>query len=603
MVPPARSDSNAVSTVARPKPLVVREVEPAATQQHADGHWFVDFGRAAFGTVRLDLECSSTNATTITVELGEKLSTPDAIDTNPPGCVRYRRVDARVRPGRQTLQVQIPPDERNTGSEAILMPAELFEVVPFRYAAVTAASGDIVLHGATQLAVEYPFDDSTASFACSDERLNRVWELCKYSIRATSFLGVYVDGDRERIPYEADAYINQLGHYCVDSEYELARHTFEYLIEHPTWPTEWALHFVPMAWADYQYTGRIDLLERYYDQLRHKMLLPLAREDGLISTQTGLLTPELLQSLRLDTMKDIVDWPPANFAEGVPGERDGYEMLPINTVVNAFHCWNLGLYAAIAALLGCEDDHRSFATRQKDVATSFDRTFFDHARGVYVDGEGSSHASLHANMFPMAFGFVPPEHEATVADFVRSRGMACSVYGAQFLLEALYQVGDAEHALALMTADHDRGWLNMLKAGSTISLEAWDHKYKSNLDWNHAWGAAPANIIPRYLVGVRPAGPGFVSVLIAPQPASLEWVKAKVPTPLGPVTVASEQPRDAGLRQLAVDVPDGSHTRIDLSGMLPPEAAVRIDGEDTTVAALSGVTLPGGAHRVERPAG
>jgi hypothetical protein len=32
---------------------------------------------------------------------------------------------------------------------------------------------------------------------------------------------IYVDGDRERIPYEADAYINMLSHYAVDSEYSI----------------------------------------------------------------------------------------------------------------------------------------------------------------------------------------------------------------------------------------------------------------------------------------------------------------------------------------------------------------------------------------------
>jgi alpha-L-rhamnosidase len=46
------------------------------------------------------------------------------------------------------------------------------------------------------------------------ELLNRIWELCRYSIKATTFAGVYVDGDRERIPYEADAYLNQLSHYA-----------------------------------------------------------------------------------------------------------------------------------------------------------------------------------------------------------------------------------------------------------------------------------------------------------------------------------------------------------------------------------------------------
>lgn len=27
-------------------------------------------------------------------------------------------------------------------------------------------------------------------------------------------------------------------------------------------------------------------------------------------------------------------------------------------------------------------------------------------------------------------------------------------------------------------------------------------KYENNLDWNHALGAVPANILPRYLMGI-----------------------------------------------------------------------------------------------------
>ena len=29
----------------------------------------------------------------------------------------------------------------------------------------------------------------------------------------------------------------------------------------------------------------------------------------------------------------------------------------------------------------------------------------------------------------------------------------------------------------------------MIRVGSTITLEAWDNKFKPNQDWNHAWGA------------------------------------------------------------------------------------------------------------------
>ena len=157
--------------------------------------------------------------------------------------------------------------------------------------------------------------------------------------------------------------------------------------------------------------------------------------------------------------------------------------------------------------------------------------------------EGSHHASLHSNMFMLAFDLVPENRRQSVVSFCRSRGMACSVYGAQVLLEALYRVGEAQYALELLTAQHDRSWWNMIQAGSTITWEAWDHRYKNNLDWNHAWGAAPANIIPRYLLGLRPLAPGFRKVLIQPQPGSLERASGTMPTIHGPLHVSLENHR------------------------------------------------------------
>ena len=99
-------------------------------------------------------------------------------------------------------------------------------------------------------------------------------------------------------------------------------------------------------------------------------------------------------------------------------------------------------------------------------------------------------------MFPLAFGLVPEKHRQSVVDFIRSRGMACSVYGSQFLLDGIYDAHDAEYGLKLLTSTAERSWYNMIRVGSTITLEAWDNKYKPNQDWNHAWGAAPANLIP-----------------------------------------------------------------------------------------------------------
>ena len=576
--------------LARPRPLVVEEQGPVETRQGGSGRWFFDFGKAAFGTVRVNITAEREGPAV--VHLGEKLDGQGAIDRHPPGSVRYRAIPLELREGEQVLQVAIPPDARNTGKVAIPMPASLFEVLPFRYAELDVPDGHTVLSCAmTRLAVSYPFNEAASGFSCDDERLNRVWDLCRYSIKATSFCGVYVDGDRERIPYEADAYINQLCHYGVDAEYEMARRSLEHLLFHPSWPTEWALHCLPMAWADWQYTGRTDLLAAYYDVLRTKALLPLARGDGLISTETGMVTPALVSALFLPPspapLRDLVDWPPGSFTQGGNGERDLYDMVPVKTVVNAFHAWNLELLAEIAATLGRPDDAEFFRHRWRQVVASLNAICFRADLGRYVDGEGSDHASLHANMIPAALGLVPAGREAGVLAFIKSRGMACSVYGAQYLLEACYRLGDADHALDLMTAESDRGWLNMLRAGSTVTLEAWDHRYKNNLDWNHAWGAAPANIIPRFIAGVRPATPGFGDVLIAPRPGRLQWVDAKVPTPHGPVQVWIGPSVD-GWRRLRIGTPVPA--RLDLAGFGVPALSASRREE---------ILLARGRHEVE----
>jgi hypothetical protein len=297
-----------------------------------------------------------------------------------------------------------------------------------------------------------------------------------------------------------------------------------------------------MAWADYLYTGDADSIRHFYDDLKAKTLISLGREDGLISVNTGLVTDEVLESIHFrGKLRDLVDWPHGGILglkEGGYGETDGFVFKPMNAVVNAYHYRSLVLMSKMAGAVGRQQDAAHFSEAAARVKASFNRVFLDKQKRVYVDGEGTDHSSLHANMFALAFGLVPQRYQESVAKFVRSRGMACSVYGSQHLLEGLYLNGMGDYALELMTALGDRGWAHMVyDVGTTITLEAWDNKYKPNQDWNHAWGAAPANIIPRYLMGVRPLEPGFERVLIMPQPGNLHSAKLKTPTIRGPIHV------------------------------------------------------------------
>lgn len=128
-----------------------------------------------------------------------------------------------------------PPKPAPVAGRAHLVESEASPVRQVRRADGTLfADLGQAMFGWLRVARHVPFDDAASSFACSDPALVEVWDLCKHSIKATSFLGLYVDGDRERIPYEADAFINQLCHYGVDAHSATGRFTHEHLLAHPT---------------------------------------------------------------------------------------------------------------------------------------------------------------------------------------------------------------------------------------------------------------------------------------------------------------------------------------------------------------------------------
>lgn len=511
------------------KKTVQRRVAPMAVKGLTAGGTLADFGQEAFGFLEFTPPKGTRGA--YEVWLGELVTPEGGVNRKPGATIRAVRVAGTIAAD-GVHRVPLPPDARNTsgGREggAIPIPPEHGVILPFRYAEVVRAPFAVTCETVRMVAVNYPIDMAASAFTCDNADLVKVYDFCKHSIRATSFAGIYVDGDRERIPYEADAYLNQLGDYAVHPDPSLARASLVYLMAHPTWPTEWKQHAIKMAWADWMWTGDARALAQFYGQLKdEKLLTRFRRADGLLRTGGERLPHALTNACGA---ADIVDWPPC--------ERDGFVFRDVNAVVNAFHYRNLLEMADIARALGRTADAAAFAADARTVHAAFQKVFFDPARRVYRDGEGTDHASLHANAAALAFGLVPRAHRREVVSFCASRGMACSVYFAQYLLEAFFEAGRADLALALMTATGDRSWLGMLDQGATITMEAWAPKYKPNLDLNHAWGTAPLNVLARYVLGVTPLEPGFGKIRIAPQVGDLRHVAGTVPTARGPVKVS-----------------------------------------------------------------
>lgn len=81
-------------------------------------------------------------------------------------------------------------------------------------------------------------------------------------------------------------------------------------------------------------------------------------------------------------------------------------------------------------------------------------------------------------------------------------------------------------------------------------MEAWTEEEKPNLTYSHAWGATPADIIPRFLVGATPMTPGWYTARLKPQPGGLPQFNSSVPTPRGQIRLQFQQVRR--MRELGV---------------------------------------------------
>ncbi|MFF2846542.1 family 78 glycoside hydrolase catalytic domain [Streptomyces sp. NPDC058001] len=557
------------------EPALLHDVVPASVTRVADGRWLVDLGREIVGGLSLAVKGAAGD--TVEVRLGEELNTDGTVRYALRATNTYREVWT-LRDGTQRF--------------------EHWGYRGFRWAELRTSldlSGAVVRGRAWRM----DWDDSQTSFSSSDPALDRVWELCRYSIEATRG-DLYQDTPtRERGPYEGDALINQLSEYGVQRSYALARWSNDYLVRKGTWPTEYRLMCALSAWEDYLATGDDRQLAKDYDLLAGKNLTTYLKPDGLVHKAPGSSSADL---------GDLVDWPVSN--------RDGYVFTEVNTVVNAFQYAAFDALAKCAAVLGKRGDAATLRERADTLADALRGTLLDRSAGRFLDGVGTGHSAQHATAFPVALGVadaLDASVRARLGDTLAAGGMKMSVYGAQFLLDALFRLGRSDAALSLLTSTATNSWLHMLDIlKATIVTEAWDPALKSNLTFSHAWASAPANAIARHVLGVQVSEAGAAAFLIRPRTGDLTRVEGTVPSVRGPVSVSVH--RSSSTHDVRVTVPPNSRALVEVEiGDADPKA-YRVKATDCpdrgpvkvgTVTDLTGTVLRigpvgSGMTRVER---
>ncbi len=400
-----------------------------------------------------------------------------------------------------------------------------------------------------------------ASFECSDPMLERIWQVGLRTVDLCA-LDAYVDcPTREQRAWTGDSVVHQMVDLVANPDWsmprwhpELAAETradgmlvmaaaSDFADDDRTFVPDWSLHWIRSVHNLHRYTG---------DRALVAELLPVAvralrwfesylGDDGLLSDVSGWV---------------LLDWSSV-YSRGC------------SSTLNALWARALEDVAELAEWLGDTGTAAWARDRRRGVAAAFE-VFWDEGRGVYVDhvvdGEVRRAAAQHPGAAALAAGIVPAGRTDRVVERLldRSRllrhswvmdpltvggggdGFVHLVNGypepdwdveeqmveAQPFFRYVVHDGLARAGRADLVADRCRDWTVFLNAGETTWPECWQGGTRC-----HGWSATPTRDLVVHTLGVTPAEPGFASVRVAPALGELEWVRARVPTPHGFVTV------------------------------------------------------------------
>jgi alpha-L-rhamnosidase len=529
--PAATVKADFADLVATPTAKIQRHLElPASVTEYSPGNYVIDYGRTWIGGLSLDV--TGTAGQVLDLRYGEVLTDPTTVKYHASAGETYED-RWTLRPGTQHL--------------------ETWGLRVFRYVNVLGAPTGLTAADFPAEAYVYPFDTSLAQFDSSNTDLNQVWQLSKNTIEAVNE-NIYVDSwERERGEYEADDFLQLLANLYTGGEATLGTYSMQYLMANRTWPTEWPMYVIQAALTTYMQTGDVSTLAQNYTALQGKL------PDKWFDPATGLIhktTGSDGGSSRTDD--DIVDWPAS--------DRDGYVFTSYNTVINAISYRSYADMAVIAAALGHSDDAAAYRAKAAAIDGAVNKLMWDPATGTYRDGLQNDtmapidHDAIQAGVFAVAFGLASPERAAQVAAYIATRGMACSVYCAAFLIQAAYLGDRPDVASALLASTGTNSWMNMIAQGAGATMEAWTPAEKPNLTYSHPWAASPAFNIPRGMFGIVPTSPGYDTFDIKPQPGTIAWAHITSPSVKGEIGAAFDT--------------DGSRT--DVGAYVPPNSVARV---------------------------
>ncbi|QJD84700.1 alpha-L-rhamnosidase-related protein [Cohnella herbarum] len=482
-------------------PFAYETVEPVSVKRYGD-KTVVDFGRETFGYVTFTGMIGTGKVILYYGEsleealAGEEAETFDELEVD---CVTPTDYRTQVTRAFRYIQLQLEP---GLSYKHIL---HEYEYLP------------IVRRGA---------------FRCSDDGLNRIWEISAQTIHMNTREFLYDGMKRDRWVWSGDANLGALINNYIFFDADVVKRTIVALrgkdpvTRHINTIMDFTFHWFHTLDDYYMYTGDLDFVQACYPKLLTLIEFCLGRRnaEGMMEGLSG-------------------DWV---FIDWADMEREGEVCAE-----QILFCHCLDISSKFAGLMGDAEHERKFAELATRLREKIFELFWNEDKGGLMhgrwNGEIIERLLKYPNMFALRFGYLSPEQQ----DIVRRRVLLDDTvqkiktpFMRFFEMEALCEIGEQHYVLQEMK----RYWGGMLDLGATSFWEEFDPGLPANEQYDmyggkfrkslcHAWGAAPIYLLGKYYLGVRPEAPGYARYCVEPKLGELEWISGEVPTPHGEVSV------------------------------------------------------------------
>ena len=399
-----------------------------------------------------------------------------------------------------------------------------------------------------------PYNHShSGSFRCSDDELNRIWEVGAYTMDLTT-REFFLDGiKRDRWTWSGDAIQSYLMNYYLRFDSECVKRTIRQLrgkdpvTAHVNTIMDYTFYWFKSVLDYYQYTGDADFVREMWPRMVTLMdyVLERTNDEGMAEGQPD------------DWI--FVDW--VDFPMHKRGTLCFEQILLCKALETMYVCAEL-LYSqgdekkntVNVSTLTSESLRlavQKYKTLCANLRNKIKQTFWSYDKHAYLhaieDGEMNPQVTKFPNMFAILYGFSYEEERKEIMQSVMLNPKVDPIttpYMRFYELEALCIMGYHQEVLKEMRAY----WGGMLKEGATSfwekyvpsesgtqHLTMYGRPYGKSLC--HAWGASPVYLLGKYYLGVRPTTAGYEEFEIRPVLGDLEWMEGDVPTPHGMIHV------------------------------------------------------------------